>query len=74
MNLLNSVNINGNNYHILNDQFSFYLECDGLSSGRYWIYSAKDLEFIYSNYHFIAIINGATEQEIKDIENQLLNF
>jgi hypothetical protein len=32
-----------------------------------------ELELINSNSHFIAIITGATEQEIKAIELQLLN-
>jgi hypothetical protein len=32
-----------------------------------------ELELINSNAHFIAIISGATEQDIKTIEINLLN-
>jgi hypothetical protein len=35
--------------------------------------TTAELELINSNNHFIAIITGATEQEIKAIENNLLN-
>jgi hypothetical protein len=35
--------------------------------------TTAELELINANAHFIAIITGATEQEIKAIENNLLN-
>ncbi len=35
--------------------------------------TSAELELINQNAHFIAIITGSTEQEIKAIENNLLN-
>ena len=35
MNLIYSQSINGDTYQILQDEFGYYLECDGFTSGFY---------------------------------------